>query len=230
MLKLSSIRSWPTMAKLLSWPGRRPRLVRSAAVTWSCASCTVAVSVGRTAISSQSFQYSVDLGEGRVRDGQPRLVGVAEERRRLDVHARPLRTADREILIRLPIGSRPGKSDSASLSLMTTTRAPAAYSIWVKLRPARMSPPFTRFQLGLIPAMSTLLSSTPSKLTGPLVYSPMLTSRTAGSWRMSSASSTVRRASDARATSRPSRRRPPGRRRSSARRRTSWGRRTRGCR
>ncbi len=54
-----------------------------------------------------------------------------------------------------------------------------------------MSPPFTRFQLGLIPAIATLLSSTPSKLTGPLVYSLTLTSRTVGSCRISSASSTV---------------------------------------
>ena len=96
-----------------------------------------------------------------------------------------------KILIVLPIGSRPGNSDSASLSLMTATRAAAAYSTGVKLRPAMMSPPFTWIQVGLMPAMATLVRFTPSKLTGPLVYSPMLTSRTAGSCRISSASSVV---------------------------------------
>src|SRR3954469_891324 len=74
---------------------------------------------------------------------------------------------------------------------MITTRELAAYSIGVKLRPARISPPLTRFQVGLMPAMLTLLSSDPSKLTGPLVYSPILTSRTAGRFRISSASPVV---------------------------------------
>src|SRR5918999_5388708 len=54
-----------------------------------------------------------------------------------------------------------------------------------------MSPPFTRFQVGVMPAMATLLSSMPSKLTGPLLYSPMLTLLTVGSERINSASSTV---------------------------------------
>ena len=74
---------------------------------------------------------------------------------------------------------------------MTATRAPAAYSMAVKLRPARMSPPFTWGQLQPKPAILTSVRSTSRALTGPSVYSPTFTSRTAGSWRISSASSTV---------------------------------------
>jgi len=96
-----------------------------------------------------------------------------------------------EDLDRFTIGSRPGKSDWAILSLMTATCAPALYSIGVKFRPARMSPPFTWGQVGENPAMLTLLRSTPSKLTGPEVYSPIFTPCTSGSRRISSASSLV---------------------------------------
>jgi hypothetical protein len=74
---------------------------------------------------------------------------------------------------------------------MTATRADAAYSSWVKLRPARMSPPFTWTQVGLRPAMWTPLRFTPSYPTGPSVDSSTFTSRTAGSCRISSASSSV---------------------------------------
>ena len=93
-----------------------------------------------------------------------------------------------KIRICFPIGSRPGNSDWASLSLMIATRALAAYSIGVKFRPARMSPPFTRGHAGLNPAMRTLLRVVPSNATGPSVYSPMLMSRTLGSRRIISAS------------------------------------------
>jgi hypothetical protein len=55
LLKLSRMRSCPTIAKLSGSPGLRPRLVRSAAVTWSCASCTDAASAGSTAISIHSL-------------------------------------------------------------------------------------------------------------------------------------------------------------------------------
>ena len=54
-----------------------------------------------------------------------------------------------------------------------------------------MSPPFTWIQVGLNPAIATLVRFTLSELTGPLVYSPMLTSRMPGSRRIISASSVV---------------------------------------
>ena len=55
LLKVSSSLSCVTIAKLFSWLGLRPRLIRSAAVTSSIACGTLAVSVGRTANISQPF-------------------------------------------------------------------------------------------------------------------------------------------------------------------------------
>ena len=53
LLNASSTRSWVTTAKLFASAGLRPRALRKAAVTSSCASSVVAPSVGTTAISIQ---------------------------------------------------------------------------------------------------------------------------------------------------------------------------------
>ena len=190
LLNASRTRSWVTIAKLFASAGLSPRAPRMAAVTWSCASRVVASSVGTTAISIQPRSKSATLVNtvcGIARRGSSASLNsdAASAWRPITWNGSP------KILMVLPIGSRPGNSDSASLSLMMATRAAAAYSIGVKFRPARMSPPLTWIQLGLIPAMLTLLRSTPSKLTGPSAYSPTLTSRTLGRCRSISASSAV---------------------------------------
>src|ERR1041385_4585576 len=59
-------------------------------------------------------------------------------------------------LMRLPIASRPGKSELAVFSLMTQTSAPAANSSSVQLRPLEMVPPDTSGQLVLYPITLTL--------------------------------------------------------------------------
>ena len=159
LLKVSSSRSWVMTAKLLSSDGRRPRLDRSAAITSSWAWATVTPSWGMTESSIQPREWVPTL-EKVLCGMMTRGPSSSPKSPAASAYTPITVNGWSKILIRRCSGSSPGNSWSASLSLITTTAALAACSIWLKFRPSTSVPPLVRIQAGLYPLIRTALRFT----------------------------------------------------------------------